>query len=211
MIPETPSVAAGAAAQRTAWLLFAPPAVLVGLRQVLDWQAERGPATLLLPLAPFVGTQNPWAWLPTLGWALAGLAAMWLLARAARRRWGLAPVLRVAAGLWVLLCAAGAAAMVWSFMNLQGAQPLAPVMAQVLGSRAKAPSMRGPGGTLLVLRIDGIPTTQQVLIDDPEVGVWGPGQVVQLQWAQGRSSGRFVTGWQALPVIVLPALPDPAL
>ncbi|NMM89754.1 hypothetical protein B2J88_36380, partial [Rhodococcus sp. SRB_17] len=63
---------------------------------------------------------------------------------------------------------------------------------------------RGPGGTLLVLRVDTLAQPQQVLIDDPQAAQWRPGQRVVLQWARGRYQGLFVTGWQALPTPVPP-------
>ena len=39
---DLPAPVAPSAAQRTAWLLFAPPALLAGLRWLLQWQGERG-------------------------------------------------------------------------------------------------------------------------------------------------------------------------
>lgn len=188
-----------------AWLLFAPPAALVGLRQLLQWQTERSATTPVLALSPFAGVQDPWVWLPLLGWAVLGIAVVSVLGRALRRRWGARALQRTLAGVWVVLCVAGAAASSWGFINVQNLQPLEPVQAQVLGSRAQAPSVRGPGGTLLVLQVDGMAQPQQLLVDDPQVAQWPTGQRVQLQWTRGRSSGRFVTGWQALPPGALPA------
>lgn len=207
-------------ASRTAWawLLFAPPAAVVGLRQLLQWQTERSATTPALALSPFAGAQDPWSWLPLLGWAVLGVTVASVLARALQRRWGTRALQRTLVSAWVLLCVAGAAASLWGFFNVQGLQPLAPVQAQLLGSRAQAPSVRGPGGTLLVLKVDGMAQPQQLLVDDPQVAQWPTGQGVQLQWARGRSSGRFVTGWQALapgavaaqgaaPVQTRPSLP----
>ena len=194
-------------ASRTAWawLLFAPPAAVVGLRQLLQWQTERSATTPALALSPFAGAQDPWSWLPLLGWAVLGVTVASVLARALQRRWGTRALQRTLVSAWVLLCVAGAAASLWGFFNVQGLQPLAPVQAQLLGSRAQAPSVRGPGGTLLVLQVDGMAQPQQLLVDDPQVAQWPTGQRVQLQWTRGRSSGRFVTGWQALPPGALPA------
>ena len=181
-----------------AWLLFAPPAAVVGLRQLLQWQTERSATTPVLALGPFAGVQDPWSWMSLLGWAVLGIAVASVMALALQRRWGTRALQRTLAGAWVLLCVAGAAASLWGFFNVQDLQPLEPVQAQLLGSRAKAPSVRGPGGTLLVLKVDGMAQPQQLLVDDPQVAQWPTGQGVQLQWARGRSSGRFVTGWQAL-------------
>ena len=74
------------------------------------------------------------------------------------------------------------------------AQP--PVQAQVLGSRAVSPSLRGTGGTELILRIEGLAQPQQSIISDPQAATWRPGQRLQLQWARGRTHGLYVTGWQ---------------
>ena len=51
-MPDFPAPTAPSAAQRTAWLLFAPPAMLAGLRWLLQWQSERGPQATVLRLAP---------------------------------------------------------------------------------------------------------------------------------------------------------------
>ncbi|NMM91516.1 hypothetical protein B2J88_45685, partial [Rhodococcus sp. SRB_17] len=73
MAEATPVTTAAPAAQRTAWLLFAPPAALVGLRWLLAWQAERGPQTPLLPLSPFAATQDVLALLWPVLWGLLAL------------------------------------------------------------------------------------------------------------------------------------------
>lgn len=199
MAPASATTPAPRTSVRTAWLWFAPPAALAGLRQLLAWQTERGAQAPRLALAPFAGAQNPWAWLATLGWAALVLALLGLLAWQAHRRWGVRALQRALAGAWVLACLAGAAALLQRHANVQGAQPLAPVAAQVLGSRAQAASARSTGGTLLVLRIEGLAPAQQLLLDDPQAAHWRPGQRLQLQWARGRFGGHFVTGWQALP------------
>ena len=193
------SFAAPLTPQRTAWLLFAPPAVLVGLRWVLQWQADRGPQDPVLPLLPFVASQDMWFFLWPVLWTLLALFASVAGTLLAARRWGWYPVGRVWLVLWIAACVAGAPALVWRHLNVQGVQPLAPVQAQVLGSRTKAPSARGPGGTQLVLRIDTLEPLQQVLLDDPQAAHWKPGQRLVLQWARGRYSGLFITGWQPAP------------
>ena len=208
MAPSSRSSHSGAAiASRTAWawLLFAPPAAVVGLRQVLQWQTERSATMPVLTLSPFAGAQDPWFWLPLLGWAVLGVAVASVLARALHRRWGTRALQRTLLGAWVLLCGAGAVASLWGFFNVQNLQPLAPVQAQLLGSRPQAPSLRSVGGTLLVLQVDGMAPPQQLLLDDPQASQWPTGQRVQLQWSRGRSSGHFVTGWKALAADAAPA------
>lgn len=188
------------AQQRVAWWLFAPPALLAGLRWLLQWQEGRSPASTALPLSPFAGAQPVSAML----WQLAGpLLALLVLALGlwlVRRRWGWPTVQRMLLGLWAAVCLVGCAALLWRPYNLQGLQALAPVQAQVLGSHAKLPNLRSTGGTELVLRIATLESLQQVLIDDPQAAQWQPGQTtLLLQWAQGRHRGLFVTGWQVLP------------
>ena len=53
---------------------------------------------------------------------------------------------------------------------------------KVLGSRAVPPSLRGTGGTELILRIEGLAQPQQSIISDPQAATWRPGQRLQLQW-----------------------------
>ena len=81
-VPTTAPERARAAPQLL-WLLWAPPLALVALRWVLDWQAERHPSAPVWRLQPFVGTQDPWAWVAPLAGALvalalAGIALAWL-------------------------------------------------------------------------------------------------------------------------------------
>lgn len=186
-------------AQRTAWLLFAPPALLVGLGWVLAWQQERSAQVALWPLTAFDPAPDVWTVLqPVLRVLLAGMLVL-VLAVWARRRLGTRRVLRTLAVAWVALCLAGAAGMVRRDLNVRGVQPLPPVPAQVMGSRAKAPSTRGPGGTLLVLRVHSLEQPQQVLVDDPQAARWRPGQRLLLGWSRGRYQGLFVTSVRALP------------
>ena len=184
--------------QRTAWWLFAPPALLAALRAWQQWQAERAPLPAAWPLTPLPPPQATALdlFLPALvGLALVALlaAGLWWLARRGHGRGVRAGLL----GAWVLACLGGAGALLLRTHNLQNLQAQPPVQAQVLGSRILAPSARGPGGTQLVLRIDTLEPLQQVLIDDPQAAQWRPGQRLALQWARGRYSGWFVTGWQA--------------
>ena len=193
------------APRNAAWWIFGSPAALVGLRWVLQWQEDRGPARVVQPLLPFSGVQTVSEMLqPLLMPLLAVLAlalGLWLI----KRRWGWPWVQHILLWLWVGSCLAGGAALLARTYNQQELQALPPVQAQVLGSRSKAPSTRSAGGTELVLRLDTLEQLKQVQIDDPQAALWKPGQRVQLQWAQGRSSGLFVTGWQALPLPPPPA------
>ena len=185
--------------QRTAWVLFAPPALLVGLGWVLAWLQERGAQAVLLPLTPFEPVPDVWTVLqPVLRVLLAG-ALVLVLAVWARRRVGTRRVARALGVGWVVLCLVGAAGLVRRDLNVRGAQPLPPVPAQVIGSRAKAPSTRGPGGTLLVLKVHALKQPQQVLVDDPQAAGWRHGQRLLLTWSRGRYQGLFVTGWRPLP------------
>ena len=191
-------------AQRTAWLLFAPPAALVALRWLLEWQHNRGAQTPLLPLTPFTPPTDVFSVLAPFLWGLLALLSVAFAARWAAQRWGWRAVQRVALVLWLGLCMAGAVAVLQRQQNLQGTQSLTPVSAEVLGSRFTPPSLRGAGGTQLIVRVAGLELPQQVLIDDPQAAQWQPGQRLLLHWARGASSGYFVTGWLAL------APPSPA-
>ena len=191
----TSATLATPSAQRTAWLLFAPPVALVALRWLLQWQHDRGVQTPLLPLTPFTPPTDAFSVLLPFAWGLLALLMAAFAVRWAAQHWGWPPVQRAALAVWLALCLGGAAAALWSHSNLQAAQALTPVSVQVLGSRFTPPSLRGTGGTQLILRVDGMDVPQQVLIDDPQAAQWQPGQRLALTWARGRSSGRFVTGW----------------
>lgn len=208
-MPEPlPAAAEPAVARRTAWLLFAPPALLAALRWFLQWLDGRGPQTPVLPLTPMAPPSATVLELfaPAL-WALGGLLALGLAAAWAARRWGGARVRGVLAWAWALFWLAGSGALLERHLNLQGLQPLAPVQAEVLGGRPRAPSLHGTGGTELVLRVAGLAEPRQVVIDDPEAARWRPGQRILLHWAHGRSRGLFVTRWQAGEAATL-SMPD---
>ena len=192
-------------AQRTAWLLFAPPAALVALRWLLEWQHDRGAQTPLLPLTPFTPPTEVFSVLAPFLWGLLALLSAAFAARWAAQRWGWPPVQRVALVLWLGLCMAGAFGVLSRHQNLQGTQSLTPVSAEVLGSRFTPPSLRGTGGTQLIVRVAGLELPQQVLIDDPQAAQWQPGQRLLLHWARGASSGYFVTGWLALAPPLAPS------
>lgn len=184
--------------QRTAWLLFAPPAALVALRWLLQWQHDRGAQMPLLPLTPFTPPTDVFSVLAPFLWGVLALLPAVFAVRWAAQRWGWRPVQRVALVLWFALCLAGAGAALRGHLNLQRAQSLTPVAAEVLGSRFTPPSLRGAGGTQLIVRVSGMDVPQQVLMDDPQAAHWQPGQRLLLHWARGGRSGLFVTGWLAL-------------
>lgn len=192
-----PMTTDSARSQRTAWLLFGPPALLAALRAWQQWQAERAPLPAAWPLKPLPPPQATALdlFLPALvGLALVALlaAGLWWLARRGHGRGVRAGLL----GAWVLACLGGAGALLLRTHNLQNLQTQPPVQAQVLGSRAVPPSLRGAGGTELILRIEGLAQPQQSIISDPQAATWRPGQRLQLQWARGRTHGLYVTGWQ---------------
>jgi hypothetical protein len=66
-------------------------------------------------------------------------------------------------------------------------------------SKYTPPSLRGLGGTELVLQVSGLAIPQRLLIDDAKATILRPGDTLALQFTPGRFSGLFVTGWQALP------------
>lgn len=206
---------AGWTSLHTAWLLFAPPAVLVGLRWMLQLSTDRQPGTPALPLAP-VSVPSGWV---DLFWplALAVLvlaAAGWLLRRLGGRR--AASVLGL---LWVLLWLGGSAALLERHLNEKGlylhdaaAPGAAPtpgsVLAQVLSSQFKPPSVRSLGGTALVLQVPGLQGPHRLLLDEPQAAQIKPGDTLVLVFSPGRFRGLFVTDWQvAQPVTTLPAAP----
>ena len=188
-----------ASSQRAAWLGFAPVAAWVALRWVLSWLDERQPAPAAWALAPFTGTQDPWAWLRPLGGVMAALLLLVLLARRLRRRHGAGLLGRMLAAAWVLLWLAACAAQLMAWQNRRQLAPQPPLLAEPIGRHAQPPSLRSLGGTLWVLRVAGQADLQQVLVPD------GTGatplqlhQPLRLHWARGRWHGRYVTGWDML-------------
>lgn len=204
--PSSPGSPAGALAgwssQRTAWLLFAPPATMVGLRWLLQLADDRQSALPALPLLPAATTTGAMdlLWPVALGIAVLTVAA-WLIRRAGWRR--AMPVVGV---VWLLLWLAGSGALLQRHLNregllLQGVSPSAsaPVTARVVSSRFKPASLRGLGGTELVLLVPGLALPQRLLIDDVRARPLKSGDRLALQFAKGRFSGLFVTGWQVVP------------
>lgn len=205
---------AGWTSLHTAWLLFAPPAVLVGLRWVLQMSTDRLPGTPALPLAP-VSVPSGWV---DLFWPLALavlvlLAGGWLLQRLGGHR--AASLLGL---LWVLLWLGGSAALLQRHLNEEGlflrdadapGQALRPgaVPARVLSSQFKPPSLRSMGGTALVLQVSGLQGPHRLLLEEPQAAQIKPGDTLALAVSPGRFRGLFVTDWQvAPPVVTLPAV-----
>lgn len=191
--------AAPAVVQRTAWWLFAPPAGLAALRWLLQWQSERAAPSPALPLQPLAEGGTLMTALMPLFWGVGVLLVLALGIAGAMRRWGGTRVRQILLWAWALLCLAGSAALLAGHLNRQALQPLAPVQAQVLGSRPRPPSLHSVGGTELVLRLDGVDAVQHIVLNDPQAARWTPGQRIQLQRAHGRFGGVFVTHWQAEP------------
>lgn len=201
----------------TAWLLFAPPAVLVGLRAVLEWLNDRQSATPALPLLPVAtpsGTLDL-LWPIAIGLALLGGFVL-LLRRLGRRR----AVLLLGA-LWLLLWLGGSAALLQRHLNEQGlflhdagapdgapasASSPAPARARVLANQFRPPSLRGAGGSELLLQVPGLGAPRRLLLDDPRARPINPGDTLALQLARGRFSGLFVTDWR----VASAAMPAPA-
>ena len=183
-----------------AWVLFAPLALLGGLRWVLNWQQERAPAAPAWAISPFAGTQDPWAWLRPAGIAIAVLLLLALLARAWARRHGTRALRRLLAAGWLLLWAAACAAQLQGFLNLRAPVAQAPLRAELLGAHARAPSQRSLGGQLWVLRIAGEDAPQQVLVPDAAAAQVPLHARLNLRWARGRWHGRYLSGWDMLPV-----------
>jgi len=204
---------AGWTSLHTAWLLFAPPAVLVGLRWVLQLSTDRQPGAPALLLAPVSVPSGLLDLLWPLAVAVLVLAVGTLLLR--RLRWRRAtPLLGL---LWVLLWLGGSAALLQRHLNEQGlflhdvaASGQAPspgsVLAQVLSSRIKPPSLRSMGGTELVLQVPGLQAPHRLLLDEPQAAHIKPGDTLALAFSPGRFRGLFVTDWQVSPH-ALPAPP----
>lgn len=211
--------------QYTAWLLFAPPAVLVGLRAVLENLSDRQSGTSALPLLPLSTPAGPLDLLWPVAVALALLVASGLLLR----RLGWHRVMPVVGVVWLLLWLGGSAALLQRHLNEQGLflhDATAPgatpnpafVTAQVLANQFKPPSLRGVGGSELVLQVPGLGAPHRLLLDDPQAMQIRPGDTLALQFARGRFSGLFVTDWQvathrapAAPVTSIPALSNAAI
>ena len=194
----------------TAWLLFGPPAFMVGVRWILQLFIDRQGGTQALPLVPVGTTTGTLDLLWPVALALAVLAgAVWGLRRIGSRR-----ALVVLGAAWLLLGLAGSAAMLQRYLNSQGlllqpgtalsaTPPL--VVTRVLASQFKPANLHSLGGTELVLNVPGLPIPQRLLIDDPQAAPLKTGDALALQLVPGRFSGLFVTGWQMPALAGAPA------
>ena len=191
--------------QRTAWLIFGPPAFMVAVRWLLQLADDRQNAMQALSLVPVSSTSGPMELLWPVAVGLAVLVGAGLLVR----RLGWHRVMPAIGALWMLLWLAGSAAMVQRHVNRQGlflqdmnasvTAPLARATARVVTVKFKPASLRSLGGTELVLQVSGLQIPQRLLIDDARAASLKPGDTLALQFAPGRFSGLFVTGWQAAP------------
>lgn len=189
---------AGWTAQRTAWLLFAPPACMLALRWLLQLLEDRQITAPALPLVPVATTSG----LTDLLWPAATALTLlvgtgWFVRRLGWRR--IAPL---AGAAWVALWLAGSGALMQRHLNRQGlllqdmAAGAESVTAQVIANPFKPPSLRSLGGANLVLRVPGLEVPHRLLINDLEAVRLKPGDSLALQLAPGRFNGLFVTGWR---------------
>ena len=189
-------------AQRTAWLLFAPPAFMVAVRWILQLIDDRQNAVPALPLVPVSTTAGTLDLL----WPVALALAMLVAAGLVIRRLGWRRVMPVIGMVWLLLWFAGSSALLQRHLNRQGlvlqgmtAAASPPVMARVVTRQFKPASLRSLGGTELVLQVDRVAIPQRLLIEDASAAPLKSGDMLALQFAPGRFNGLFVTGWQVAP------------
>lgn len=195
---------AGWTSQRTAWLIFGPPAFMVAVRgwvQLADDRLSTIPALALVPVSTTTG-------LPDLLWPVAVVLALLAAAGGVIYRLGWQRVMPVIGAVWVLLWLAGSGAMLERHFNQQGlflqdmrassAASAAPATARVVTSKFKPPSLRSLGGTELVLQVSGLEIPQRLLIGDAGTESLKPDDMLALQLAPGRLGGLFVTGWKLL-------------
>ncbi len=194
---------AGWTSQRTAWLIFGPPAFMVAVRWLLQLAEDRQSAISALSLVPVsttAGTLN-------LLWPVAVAVVLLGGAGLVMRRMGWRRVMPVLGAGWALLWLVGSGAMLERHLNQKGlylqdrgasaAPTTSPVSARVVTSKFKPPSVRGLGGTEMVLQVAGLEIPQRLVINDPRAAALKPGDTLALQFSPGRFSGLFVTAWQA--------------
>ena len=201
---EPSPTANGWTSQRTAWLLFGPPAFMVAVRWLLQLADDRQNSVPALSLAPVSTT----AGILDLLWPVALALALLVAAGLVIHRLGWRRVMPVIGAAWLLLWLAGSGALVQRHLNRQGlflqgvtASAPAPVKARVVTTQFKPASLRSLGGTELVLQIDGLEIPNRLLIGDAGAASFKPGDTLALQLAPGRFGGLFVTGWQAAPPV----------
>ncbi len=189
--------------QATAWLVFAPPAVMLGVRWFLQLLVDRAGGAPALPLAAVATASEVMdlLWPVLVGCALLAVAIGWMRRLGSRRA---LPVLGVA---WLALWLGASGMLVQRHLNREGlwlqdaqATPSPAVMAKVLSQQIKAASLRSLGGSELVLSVPGLALPQRLLIEDARSKSFKAGDALALQLARGRFDGWFVTAWQAPPV-----------
>ena len=208
-MPATTETAAtgapdGWTSQRTAWLIFGPPAFMVAVRWLLQLVEDRQNIVPALPLAPVSTTAGALDLLWPFALGLALLVAAGLVIH----RLGWRRVMPVIGAVWLLLWLFGSGALLQRHVNRQGlvlqgmtAAAPAPVKARVVTAHLKPASLRSLGGTELVLQIDGMAIPDRLLIGDAGAASLKPGDTLALQLAPGRFNGLFVTGWQIAPPV----------
>lgn len=196
----------GWTSQRTAWLIFGPPAFMVAVRWLLQLVDDRQNTVQALPLVP-VSTA---AGVLDLLWPFALALALLIAAGLVIHRLGWRRIMPVIGAVWLLLWLFGSGALLQRHVNRQGlvlqgmtAAAPAPVQARVVTAQFKPASLRSLGGTELVLQIDGVAIPNRLLIADAGAASFKPGDTLALQLAFGRFNGWFVTGWQAAPPVSL--------
>lgn len=194
----------GWTSQRTAWLIFGPPAFMVAVRWLLQLVEDRQNIVEALPLAPVSTTTGALDLL----WPFALALALLIAAGLVIYRLGWRRVMPVIGAVWLLLWLFGSGALLQRHMNRQGlvlqgmtTTTPAPVKARVVTARFKPPSLRSLGGTELVLQIEGVAIPNRLLIDDARATSLKSGDTLALQLAPGRFNGLFVTGWQLAPPV----------
>ncbi|MBG6072962.1 MULTISPECIES: hypothetical protein [unclassified Polaromonas] len=197
----------GWTSQRTAWLIFCPPAFMVAVRWLLQLVDDRQNTVPALPLAPVSTTAGALDLLWPVALALALLVGAGLVIY----RLGWRRVMPVIGAAWLLLWLLGTGALLQRHLNRQGlllqgmtaaaAAPQASTRARVVSAYLKPASLRSLGGTEMVLQIDGLDIPNRLLLDDAGAASLKPGDTLALQLAPGRFNGLFVTGWQAAPSV----------
>jgi len=210
------SAASGGTSQRTAWLLFAPPAFMVAVRWILQLMDDRQNADPALPLVPVSTTAGT----VDLLWPVALALVLLITAGLVIRRLGWRRVMPAIGVVWLLLWLAGSGALVQKHLNRQGlflqestasisAAPASPalpvsVSARVMATQFKPASLRSLGGTELVVQVGGLEIPQRLLIGDARAASLKPGDGLALQLVPGRFNGLFITSWQLVPPAVFP-------
>jgi len=194
----------GWTSQRTAWLIFGPPAFMVAVRWLLQLADDRQNTVPALPLAPVSTTAGTLDLL----WPVALALALLVAAGGVIYRLGWRRVMPVLGAAWLLLWLLGGGALLQRHLNRQGlvlqgmtAAAPAPVKARVVTAQFKPASLRSLGGTELVLQVGGLDIPNRLLLGDAGAASLKPGDMLALQLAPGRFGGLFVTGWQAAPPV----------